>query len=148
MSLWYSSETHARQSKPASAQRRKNLKTQVYFYGWAYHIASTLTRNRAFWKRSSNRRITPENVLKAKLSKAMTLQYSCDFPIPETFQNTNPKWPVIIVTFSDIARSRTENVWCHGVFRVKTPFLNFSREVWIGCDVFNTSINVYVSRAG
>ena len=59
------------------------------------------------------------NILKIYLSENDGVQIIMWFP-----SNTNPKWPMIVVfsIFPDVVW--TEYVWY--VFRVKTPFLNFS----------------------
>ena len=44
--------------------------------------------------------------------------------------NTNPKWPLTVAFSKSANLARTGNFW--RVFRVKTPFSNSSRVMWMG----------------
>jgi len=75
-------------------------------------------KNRAFRKRSSNRR----NL------KTPTALRNHVISLTEFSPNTNPKWPVIVAFLDFSGVVWTKNVWC--VFRVKPPLPNSSAVVW------------------
>jgi len=100
--------------------------------------SSTLIRheNGAFRKRSSNRKnlktpalrlVWMENILKSSFSKWMAPRYSCDF-LDRDFPKHKSKMTGNCCVFYFSGVVWTKNIWC--VFRVKTPFLNFSGLVW------------------
>ena len=103
-------------------------------------LPSTLIRhdNGAFRKHSSDwRNLKTLSLRFSGLKLSLAFQrwlrhYNHVISLPEVSSNTNPKWPLIVVLSNFSGILRTENLSC--VFRVKTPFTNFSgvHVVWTG----------------